>query len=91
MLLILGVCLFLGAVVGFLAGLLGIGGGLIIVPILVVLFQHRQKIQPMNYLLSGNYLHHNQYFIMMAFYHGVNNKPKTYPGLIFCHNTSFLS
>lgn len=32
-------CLVLGAVVGVLAGLLGIGGGLIIVPILVFLFQ----------------------------------------------------
>ncbi|WP_424409026.1 sulfite exporter TauE/SafE family protein [Pasteurella sp. PK-2025] len=32
------ICLFVGAVVGFLAGLFGIGGGLIIVPILVYLF-----------------------------------------------------
>ncbi|QIM64329.1 sulfite exporter TauE/SafE family protein [Frederiksenia canicola] len=31
-------CLALGAVVGFLAGLFGIGGGLIIVPVLVYLF-----------------------------------------------------
>jgi len=30
-------CIFLGAIVGFLAGLLGIGGGLIIVPVLVYL------------------------------------------------------
>ena len=60
-------------------------------PILVVLFQHRQKIQPMNYLLYGHYPHRNYYSMMMAFYHGVNNKPKTYPGLIFCHNTSFLN
>jgi len=31
-------CICLGAIVGFLAGLLGIGGGLIIVPVLVYLF-----------------------------------------------------
>ncbi|MFT5815404.1 MAG: putative membrane protein YfcA, partial [Psychroserpens sp.] len=30
-------CTLLGAVVGFFAGLLGIGGGLIIVPVLVYL------------------------------------------------------
>jgi len=30
-------CIFLGAIVGFLAGLLGIGGGLIVVPVLVYL------------------------------------------------------
>ncbi|HLP82643.1 MAG TPA: sulfite exporter TauE/SafE family protein, partial [Nitrosomonas sp.] len=32
------VYLFTGAVVGFFAGLLGIGGGLIIVPVLINLF-----------------------------------------------------
>lgn len=37
---ILLVCLALGAVVGLLAGLLGIGGGLIIVPALLLLFTH---------------------------------------------------
>lgn len=31
------ICLVVGCVVGFLAGLFGIGGGLIIVPILVYL------------------------------------------------------
>ncbi|MCL1141414.1 sulfite exporter TauE/SafE family protein [Shewanella gaetbuli] len=35
LLLILAICLALGAIVGFLAGLLGIGGGLIIVPALL--------------------------------------------------------
>lgn len=35
---ILIVCVFLGGIVGFLAGLLGIGGGLIIVPALVYIF-----------------------------------------------------
>lgn len=35
---IFGICLFLGAIVGFLAGLLGIGGGLLIVPVLVYIF-----------------------------------------------------
>ncbi len=34
---ILAFCLLLGALVGFLAGLLGIGGGLVIVPVLLVL------------------------------------------------------
>lgn len=34
------ICLALGGVVGFLAGLLGIGGGLIIVPVLIVLFPY---------------------------------------------------
>lgn len=34
---ILAFCLLLGAIVGFLAGLLGIGGGLVIVPVLLVL------------------------------------------------------
>jgi uncharacterized membrane protein YfcA len=33
-------CLLLGALVGVLAGLLGIGGGLIMVPILLYLFKH---------------------------------------------------
>lgn len=33
-------CVFLGAVVGFLAGLLGIGGGLVVVPALVYLLPH---------------------------------------------------
>lgn len=33
-------CLALGSVIGVLAGLLGIGGGLIIVPVLLFLFQH---------------------------------------------------
>ncbi|TCJ98395.1 hypothetical protein EV694_0796 [Volucribacter psittacicida] len=37
MLIFLIICLMIGAVVGFLAGLFGIGGGLIIVPILVYL------------------------------------------------------
>ena len=37
MLLIFISCIFLGAIVGFLAGLLGIGGGLIVVPTLVYL------------------------------------------------------
>lgn len=36
---VVALCLLLGAVVGILAGLLGIGGGLIIVPILAFLFQ----------------------------------------------------
>ena len=31
------ICLVVGALVGFLAGLFGIGGGLIIVPVLVYL------------------------------------------------------
>ena len=34
-------CLLMGAVVGLLAGLLGIGGGLIMVPALVYLFMHQ--------------------------------------------------
>jgi len=34
---ILAICVFVGAIVGFLAGLLGIGGGLIIVPVLLAL------------------------------------------------------
>jgi uncharacterized membrane protein YfcA len=37
---ILLLCLLVGALVGFLAGLLGIGGGLIIVPVLLSLFAH---------------------------------------------------
>ncbi len=37
MLFILMSCILLGAIVGFLAGLLGIGGGLIVVPALVYL------------------------------------------------------
>ncbi len=39
-LLIIGICILLGAVVGVMAGLLGIGGGLIIVPALVFILQH---------------------------------------------------
>ncbi|MGY0621638.1 MAG: hypothetical protein ACW7DO_05195, partial [Paraglaciecola chathamensis] len=39
-LLILLVCSILGAVVGLLAGMLGIGGGLIIVPSLLYLLTH---------------------------------------------------
>ena len=37
MLTIIAITLVLGAVVGFLAGLLGIGGGLIVVPVLLML------------------------------------------------------
>mgnify|MGYP004099148069 CR=1 FL=1 len=33
-------CALLGSVVGFLAGLLGIGGGLVIVPILSIILLH---------------------------------------------------
>lgn len=33
-------CLFLGSIVGVFAGLLGIGGGLIIVPVLIYMLQH---------------------------------------------------
>lgn len=33
-------CVFLGSIVGFLAGLLGIGGGLVVVPVLVYLLPH---------------------------------------------------
>jgi len=48
---ILAICLALGAVVGFLAGLLGIGGGLIIVPVLLVLLPlagvNEQALMPM--------------------------------------------
>lgn len=40
LLLITLICLSLGALVGFLAGLLGIGGGLLIVPSLLYLFAH---------------------------------------------------
>lgn len=34
----------MGAIVGFLAGMLGIGGGLIMVPVLVYLFMHQLKV-----------------------------------------------
>lgn len=39
---ILALCMALGAIVGFLAGLLGIGGGLVIVPVLLVLLPATQ-------------------------------------------------
>ena len=38
-------CLLVGAIVGFLAGLFGIGGGLVIVPTLVYLLQAKAKWQ----------------------------------------------
>jgi uncharacterized membrane protein YfcA len=34
------ICLFVGAFAGFLGGLLGIGGGIVIVPALILLFDH---------------------------------------------------
>lgn len=37
-LLLLAVCVFIGAASGFIAGLLGVGGGLVIVPALILLF-----------------------------------------------------
>ena len=33
--------LALGAAIGFIAGLLGVGGGLTVVPLLTILFTHR--------------------------------------------------
>ena len=38
MIIIFFICILLGAVAGFLAGLLGIGGGLVVVPALIYLF-----------------------------------------------------
>lgn len=37
-------CLFVGALAGFLAGLFGIGGGLVIVPTLVYLLPDRKSV-----------------------------------------------
>ncbi|MBU2925984.1 sulfite exporter TauE/SafE family protein [Colwellia sp. 1_MG-2023] len=46
LLLLITYCALLGSVVGFLAGLLGIGGGLVIVPILSVFLLHFEIIPP---------------------------------------------
>jgi uncharacterized membrane protein YfcA len=72
------ICIFLGSLVGFLAGLLGIGGGLIIVPALVYLLPllkvEPQFIMPMALATSLSSIIITSFSAMLA-HHKNNNIP----------------